>query len=139
MNSRPKNEALYRAIIGVLERHFGRMPRSSEKGPEQSPDAPEHVKPTIGSAQDLRHPKAPDPRYPPRVLRKEVEPQPASPAEGVVPDRKPRDPRYPPRQRYIPKTGPRCPKCAGKAPRDANGRPVCRRCGPFPIRKSSDE
>ena len=43
------------------------------------------------------------------------------------------DKRYPPRISRIPTTGKRCPRCGGRAPKNAAlGRAVCSRCGPFP-------
>lgn len=43
------------------------------------------------------------------------------------------DPRYPKKPSHIPETGARCPKCGNRCSK-RDGRPYCRRHGPFPDR-----
>jgi hypothetical protein len=139
MNRRSQNRTLYDAMVRVLMQHLrmkslGVPKKRRVDGGDKSGQSEPHGAP----GRDLRNRAPRDPRDPPRLDRgADANAQP--PINDSAPKTKPRDPRYPPRLRYIPNTGANCPKCGGNAPKGVNGRPYCRRCGPFPIRKPYNE
>jgi hypothetical protein len=140
MNRPTKSQAIQCAIDRILKELFRKKAADAfGKYSAQNRDGREELKSPDNGDEATGRPSGRDPRCPQRVSWNNIEAGDPTSSENSAPKTKPRDPRYPPRLRYIPNTGANCPKCGSKAPKADNGRPYCRRCGPFPIRKPSDE